>query len=67
MSLRAIVLALKPKAKRDSATVLPELYQEFLKVFSQKEANKLPLHCPGADHIIHMQPGTQPPAGHSTA
>ena len=36
---------------------------EFLKVFSHEEANKLPLHCPGVDHTIKMQPGIQPPAG----
>ena len=60
--LRDIKQALKPKTKTNPATVLPEHYKEFLKVFSQKEANKLPLHHPGVDHTIKMQPGTQPPA-----
>ena len=63
VSLRDIEQALKPKAKTNPATVLPEHYKEFLKVFSHEEANKLPLHYPGVDHTIKMQPGTQPPAG----
>ena len=61
--LRDIEQALKLKAKTNPATVLPEHYKEFLKVFSHEEANKLPLHHPGVDHTIKMQPGTQPPAG----
>ena len=63
ISLRNIEQALKLKAKINPATVLPEHYKNFLKVFSHEEANKLPLHCPGVDHTIKMQPGTQPPAG----
>ena len=63
VSLRDIEHALKPKIKADPATVLPEVYNEFLKVFSHEEANKLPPAQPGEDHIIRMQPGTQPPAG----
>ena len=62
VSLRDIEQALKPMTKTDPATVLLEHYKEFLKVFSYEEANKLPLHCPGIDHTIKMQPGTQPPA-----
>ena len=54
---------MKSKAKTNPATVLQEHYKEFLKVFSHKEASKLPLHHPGVDHTIKMQPGTQPPAG----
>ena len=54
---------MKPKAKTDPATVLPEHYKEFLKVFSHEEANKLLPHRPGVDHTIKMQPGTPPPAG----
>ena len=53
--------ALKPKTKTDPATVLPEHYKEFLKIFSHEEANKLTLHHPGVDHTIKLQPGTQPP------
>ena len=63
VSLKDIKQALKPKAKTNPATVLPEHYNEFLKVFSYKEANKLPPHRSGVDHTIKMQPGTQPPAG----
>ena len=61
--LRNIEQALKPKAKTNPATVLPENYKEFLKVFSHEETNKLLPHRPGVDHTIKMQPGTQPPAG----
>ena len=60
--LRDIKHALKPKIKTDPAPVLPKVYKKFLKVFSQEKANKLPLACPGVDHIIKMQPGTQLPA-----
>ena len=63
MSLGDKKQALKPKIKTDPATVLPKYYREFLNVFSHKEANKLPLHHSGVDHIIKMQLGTQPPAG----
>ena len=63
VSLRDIEQALKPNAKTNPATVLPGQYKEFLKVFSHKEANKLPPHRPGVDYTIKMQPGTQPPAG----
>ena len=52
--LRDIEQALKPKAKTNPATVLPGHYKEFLKVFSQKEANKLSPHRPGVDHTIKM-------------
>ena len=62
VSLRDIEHVLKPKIKTDPATVLPEVYKEFLKVFSHEEANKLPPARPGVDHIIRMQPGTRPPA-----
>ena len=54
---------MKPKIKTNPATVLPEHYREFLKVFNYEEANKLLLHCPEVDHTIKMQPSTQPPAG----
>ena len=61
--LKDIEQALKPKAKTNPVTVLPEHYKEFLKVFSHEKANKLPPHRPGVDHTIKMQPGTQSPAG----
>ena len=63
VSLRNIEQALKPKIKTDPATVLPGHYKEFLKIFNYEEAIKLPPHRPGIDHIIKMQPGTQPPGG----
>ena len=58
VSLRDIKHALKSKIKTDPATVLPEVYKEFLKLFSHEEANKLPPARSGVDHIIRMQPGT---------
>ena len=61
--LRDIEQALKPKIKTDAATVLPEHYKEFLKVFSHEEANKLTPHHPEVDYTIKMQPGTELPAG----
>ena len=61
--LRNIEQALKPKTKTNPATILPEHYKEFLKVFSYEKANKLPQHRPRVDHTIKMQPGTQSPAG----
>ena len=63
VSLRNIEHALKPKIKTDPATVLPEVYKEFLRVFSHEKANKLPPAQPEVNHIIIMQPATQPPAG----
>ena len=62
VSFRGIEHVLKPKIKTDPATVLLDVYKEFLKSFSYEEANKLPPARPGIDHIIRMQPGTQPPA-----
>ena len=61
--LRDTEHALKQKTKTDPATVLPEVYREFLKVFSHEETKKLPPAWPRVDHIIKMQPGTQVPAG----
>ena len=60
--LRDIEHALKPKIKTDPATVLPEVYQEFLKVFSHKEANKLPPARPGVDHLISVTIISQDPS-----
>ena len=58
ISLKDIEHALKPKIKTDPATVLPEVYKEFLKVFSHEEANKLLLAPLEVNHIIRMQLGT---------
>ena len=40
--MRDLEHVLKSKIKTDPASVLPEVYKEFLKVFSYKEAYKLP-------------------------
>ena len=59
--LRDIEHALKPKIKTDPATVLPEVYQEFLKVFSHEEAKKLPSAWPrGKSH--HQNAARHPAA-----
>ena len=63
MSLANVEQALKLKVKTNPSTALPEAYKIFLNVFSYEEANKLPPHCPGVDHTIYMQPGTQPSDG----
>ena len=62
VSLINIKQALKPKVKTDPATALPEAYKNFLNVINYEEANKLPPHRPGVEHIIYMQPGIRPPA-----
>ena len=54
---------MKLKVKTDPTMALPEAYKFFLNVFSYKESNKLPLHCPEVDYTIYMQSGTQPLAG----
>ncbi|OWT42257.1 reverse transcriptase (RNA-dependent DNA polymerase) domain-containing protein [Pochonia chlamydosporia 170] len=61
-SLEDIHKALEPKTFINPATKVPEHYHEFLKVFDQTEADKLPphRHC---DHEIELQPGTTPPHG----
>ena len=45
----------------DPATLLPERYQEYLHVFSKKEANTLLKHGP-QNHAIHLKEGAQAPA-----
>ncbi|KJZ69408.1 hypothetical protein HIM_11204 [Hirsutella minnesotensis 3608] len=61
-SLEDIHKALEPKTLVDPATKVPHHYHEFLKVFDQSEADKLPPHR-GCDHEIQLQPGTTPPHG----
>ncbi|KAJ6436324.1 mRNA 3 end-processing YTH1 [Purpureocillium lavendulum] len=61
-SLEDIRKALEPKVIVDPATKVPHHYHEFLKVFDQSEADKLPPHR-DCDHEIQLQPGTTPPHG----
>jgi RNase H-like domain found in reverse transcriptase/Reverse transcriptase (RNA-dependent DNA polymerase)/Integrase zinc binding domain/Chromo (CHRromatin Organisation MOdifier) domain/Integrase core domain len=61
-SLEDIRKALEPKTLIDPATKVPGHYHEFLKVFDQSEADKLPPHR-DCDHKIELQPGTTPPHG----
>ncbi|KID93943.1 retrotransposon nucleocapsid protein, partial [Metarhizium majus ARSEF 297] len=61
-SLEDIHKALEPKALTDPATIVPKHYHEYLKVFDQAEADKLPPHR-DCDHEIKLQPGTTPPHG----
>ena len=63
VSLRDIEQALKLKKCVDPATVLPPQYHEFLDIFSKDDADKLPPLCPGVDHEIKMEPGTQALSG----
>jgi hypothetical protein len=61
-SLEDIRRALEPKTLIDPATKVPRHYHEFLKVFDQSEADKLPPHR-DCDHEIELLPGTTPPHG----
>jgi predicted aspartyl protease len=55
-SMADINKALAKKVKTDPRTKLPEFYQEFLDVFSQIEAAKLPpLRGKGIDHGIQLE------------
>jgi hypothetical protein len=47
---------LRKKAKTDPLKKLPEQYHEFLDLFSEDEANKLPpLRGAGVDHAIELE------------
>ena len=61
-SLEDIQKALEPKTFIDPRTKLPEHYHEFLPVFDQREADKLPPHR-DCDHKIELLPGKTAPAG----
>ena len=63
MFLKEIAQALKPKVKTCPTSALSKAYKELVKVFSLEKANKLSPHHPGVNYTIHMQPGTQLPAG----
>ena len=52
-SLKDIKKVLQPKRRTDPATKLPHEFHEFLELFSEKEANKLPPHRP-YDHKINF-------------
>jgi len=55
-SLADITRALRTKAKTDPRTKLPKQYHDFLDVFSQEQANKLPpLRGKGIDHGIELE------------
>ena len=61
-TMRDIEKALAPKTRTDPATILPLEYHDYLSVFSQSEADKLPSHRP-CDHKIELQPGKEPSYG----
>jgi len=50
-----------PDPDPDLSTIPPE-YQEFVDLFSKKEADKLPVHRT-YDHEIPLEPGKAPPFG----
>ncbi len=60
VSIEDIKEALKDKPKINPAEKLPNIYHEYLDVFSQDEANKLAPHRP-SDHRIVLKPGSEPP------
>ncbi|KAI0996911.1 hypothetical protein K3495_g11272 [Podosphaera aphanis] len=62
ISIEDIEEALKEKLRIDPAEKLPEIYHEYLAVFSKDEADKLPPHRP-CDHRIILKPGLEPPWG----
>jgi hypothetical protein len=61
-SMADIEKALAPKIEIDPKEKLPLGYHDFLDVFSQKEADKLPPHR-GYDHKIRLKEGTELPFG----
>ena len=55
VSLTDIEKALAPKEEVDPQKLVPaEIYSEFSKLFSAKEAGKLAPHKPGVDHMIPL-------------
>ncbi|KAI0992953.1 hypothetical protein K3495_g15230 [Podosphaera aphanis] len=62
ISIEDIEESLKEKPKVDPAERLPEIYHDFLSVFSRDEAEKLPPHR-SSNHQIILKPGTEPPWG----
>jgi hypothetical protein len=49
-------------AEVDSATIVPERFQQYVKVLGKELADKLPDHKP-YDHAIDLKDGEQPPWG----
>ena len=43
--------------------VVPEVYHDYLPLFSEKTTRKLPPHRPGVDHEIKQDPEFKPPFG----
>ncbi|TKA54567.1 hypothetical protein B0A49_13613 [Cryomyces minteri] len=62
ISVRDIEKAMTAKPEVDPATKLPEIYHEFLDVFSRKESDKLPGHR-DFDHKIPLEEGKEPSFG----
>jgi len=58
--LEEVVNGKKPPA--DICQLIPEHYHEFLHLFREEDARKLPPHRP-YDHKIPLKPGTEPPFG----
>lgn len=62
VSLEDIAEALKEKPRINPSEKLPNVYHEFLSVFSKEEADRLPPHRSN-DHQIILKPGSEPPWG----
>ncbi|KAI5449330.1 hypothetical protein NCC49_004831 [Naganishia albida] len=56
------VCSLLPVVAEATPQPIPQEYADFAKVFSKKEADKLPEHT-AYDHSIPLMPGTTPPFG----
>ena len=62
VSLKDVKKAFQPKHRTDPAIKLPQEFHEFLVLFSEKKANKLPPHRP-YDHKINFIKKKQPGYG----
>jgi hypothetical protein len=57
------VTSVKPElAEVDPITIIPEKFQQYIKVLGKELADKLPNHKP-YDHAIDLKDGEQPPWG----
>src|SRR6202030_1879737 len=54
--------ALLASSAESELNLIPKEYRDLTELFSQREADKLPPHCP-YDHRIPLKPGTTPPFG----
>ena len=53
----------KDLKERPLEEIVPEQYPEFLPLFNQVLADRLPPHRPGSDHEVHLKDGETPTSG----